>query len=79
MQRIINKTLPLAVQFDDDGSMDFWFFGTTCRKMQDLNLDNYETATSDWKNVQRQLGVGGSNYSILEKLDDIMGFSFDKC
>lgn len=130
VQRIINKTLPLAVQFDDDGSMDFWFFGTTCRKMQDLNLDNYETATSDWKNVQRQLGgcndevlvmkevierfknsskpayilfvsdggihnggkikklmqeaslypifwqfmgVGGSNYSILEKLDDMDG------
>ena len=49
----------------------------SCAK--NLNLDNYETATSDWKNVQRQLGVGGSNYSILEKLDDIMGFSFDKC
>lgn len=130
VQRIINKTLPLAVQFDDDGSMDFWFFGTTCKKMQDLNLDNYETATSEWKTVQRQLGgcndevlvmkevidrfknsskpayvlfvsdggihkggkikklmqkaslypifwqfmgVGGNNYSILEKLDDMDG------
>lgn len=130
VQRIINKTLPLAVQFDDDGSMDFWFFGTTCKKMQDLNLDNYETATQEWKKVQKQLGgcndevlvmkevmerfkdsskpayilfvsdggihnggkikklmqeaslypifwqfmgVGGSNYSILEKLDNMDG------
>lgn len=70
VQRIINKTLPLAVQFDDDGSMDFWFFGTTCKKMQDLNLDNYETATSDWKKVQRQLGGCNDEVLVMKEVID---------
>ena len=29
VQEIVNKTLPLAVQFDDDGQLDFWYYGTT--------------------------------------------------
>lgn len=70
VQRIINKTLPLAVQFDDDGSMDFWFFGTTCKKMQDLNLDNYETATLEWKNVQRQLGGCNDEVPVMKEVID---------
>lgn len=70
VQRIINKTLPLAVQFDDDGSMDFWFFGTTCKKMQDLNLDNYETATLEWKNVQRKLGGCNDEVLVMEEIID---------
>ncbi len=68
VQRIINKTLPLAVQFDDDGSMDFWFFGTKCKKMQDLNLDNYETATLEWKKVQRKLGACNDEIPVMKEV-----------
>lgn len=70
VQRIVNKTLPLAIQFDDDGSMDFWYFGTTCKKMEDITLKNYETATESWKQVQAE--IGGSNYepAILQQVFD---------
>lgn len=70
VQRIIDKTLPLAVQFDDDGSMDFWFFGTNCRKMQDLNLNNYETATENWKQVQKELGGCNDEVSVMYEVID---------
>lgn len=53
-----------AVQFDDDGSMDFWFFGTTCKKMQEASI---------YPIFWQFMGVGGSNYSILEKLDNMDG------
>ncbi len=65
VQRIINETLPLAVQFDNDGSMDFWFFRTKCKKMQDLNLDNYEAVTLERKRVQRKLGACNDEIPVM--------------
>lgn len=60
VQEIVNKTLPLAVQFDDDGELDFWYYGTTARQMESVNLGNYTYAVpSDWKKLM--LDLGGSN------------------
>ncbi len=70
VQTIVNKTLPLAVQFDDDGELDFWYYGTTCRKMPSVNMNNYESAVpEDWKDLRRSLG--GSNNEVLV-MNDIM-------
>ncbi|MBQ4529770.1 MAG: VWA domain-containing protein [Lachnospiraceae bacterium] len=70
VQEIVNKTLPLAVQFDDDGELDFWYYGTTCRKMPSVNMQNYESAVpADWKQLMRTLG--GSNNEVLV-MEDIM-------
>ena len=57
VQEIVNKTLPLAVQFDDDGELDFWYYGTTARRMKSVNLDNYTDAVpADWKRLMMELG-----------------------
>ena len=70
VQEIVNKTLPLAVQFDDDGELDFWYYGTTCKKMPSVNMNNYESAVpEDWKKLMRTLG--GSNNEVLV-MEDIM-------
>ncbi len=64
VQEIVNKTLPLAVQFDDDGELDFWYYGTTCRRMPSVNMKNYESAVpADWKQLMRTLG--GCNNEVL--------------
>lgn len=60
VQEIVNKTLPLAVQFDDDGELDCWYYGTTARRMDSVNLDNYTKAVpKEWK--QLMLDLGGCN------------------
>lgn len=68
VQSIVNKTLPLAVQFDDDGELDFWFYGTTARKMDSVNLKNYMTAVpEDWKHLMLDLG-GRNNEPIVMRM-----------
>ena len=68
VQSIVNKTLPLAVQFDDDGELDFWFYGTTARKMDSVNLKNYTMAVpEDWKHLMLDLG-GRNNEPIVMRM-----------
>ena len=70
VQEIVNKTLPLAVQFDDDGELDFWYYGTTCRRMPSVNMRNYESAVPyDWKSLMTS--IGGRNNEVLV-MNDIM-------
>lgn len=70
VQEIVNKTLPLAVQFDDDGELDFWYYGTTCRRMPAVNMRNYESAVPyDWKSLMSS--IGGRNNEVLV-MNDIM-------
>lgn len=70
VQEIVNRTLPLAVQFDDDGELDFWYYGTTCRRMPSVNMSNYESAVpEDWRKLMSSLG--GCNNEVLV-MNDIM-------
>ncbi len=60
VQEIVNKILPVAVQFDDDGELDFWFYGNNCERRPSVNMSNYESAVPDnWKEIRGR--VGGSN------------------
>lgn len=68
VQEIVNKTLPLAVQFDDDGELDCWFYGTTARRMDSVNLDNYtEAVPQDWKHLMLDLG-GCNNEPVVLRM-----------
>jgi len=70
VQEIVNKTLPLAVQFDDDGELDFWYYGSTYRRMPSVNMKNYESAVpKDWNSLMGRLG-GGTN--AVGVMNDIM-------
>ena len=68
VQEIVNKTLPLAVQFDDDGELDCWYYGTTARRMDSVNLDNYTKAVpKEWKQLMLELG-GCNNEPVVLKM-----------
>ena len=71
VQEIVNKTLPLAVQFDDDGELDFWYYGTTARRMKSVNLDNYTDAVpADWKHLMMELGGRNNEPTVLKMVVD---------
>ena len=68
VQEIVNKTLPLAVQFDDDGELDCWYYGTTARRMDSVNLDNYTKAVpKEWKQLMLELG-GCNNEPVVLRM-----------
>ena len=67
VQEIVNKTLPLAVQFDDDGELDFWYYGSTCRRMPSVNMKNYKEAVPrNWNNLMSQLGGGTDAARVMK-------------
>ena len=65
VQEIVNKILPVAIQFDDDGELDFWFYGSSCERCPSVNMRNYERAVpADWRTLQRKLG-GSNNEPVV--------------
>ncbi|WP_347902894.1 VWA domain-containing protein [Pseudomonas purpurea] len=141
VQEVINRLLPLAVHFDDDGALDCWAFGAKPCQLSSVTLGNYQDYVNQdnggWKKwnvgsrvndepkAMRQVidyyknsgdrtpiyvlfisdggvhenraitklmkeaaklpifwqfvGLGGSGYGILEKLDDMDGRVVDNC
>lgn len=141
VQKIIDRVLPLAVNFDDNGSFECWAFGKNTIRLDDVSMSNFknyiETTHRGWKKwdigpainyepaaieqvIQHYaqfkdniptyivfisdggvhenrkitnlisdaakrpifwqfIGIGGSNYGILEKLDDMAGRVIDNC
>ena len=72
VQDIVNKILPLAVQFDDDGQLDFWYYAQTFAHRPVVDLGNYTSAVPDnWKEVMNELG--GTN-NEPEVIKDIIEF-----
>ncbi len=78
VQAVLDRIAVLAVQFDDDGSMDVWGFGQQHAKYPDVTLDNLDgyIATiqrggkkSAWEILP---GLGGTNNEppVMEELID---------
>ena len=69
VQEIVNKILPVAVQFDNDGELDFWYFGDRCERRPTVNMKNYEQAVPrDWKNLMRKLGFGTNELVVMREV-----------
>ena len=69
VQEIVNKILPIAVQFDDDGELDFWFYGTNCERRPTVNMKNYEQAVpEDWRALQRRIGGSNNEVSVMSEV-----------
>ena len=67
VQDIVNKTLPLAVQFDDDGELDCWYYGSRFKRMSSVNMQNYTSAVpSDWEDLMSDLGYGNDEPKVMQ-------------
>jgi stress response protein SCP2 len=53
VQEVINRLLPLAVHFDDDGELDVWAFSSNLLKLPAATLNNYanfiDTSKGGWR------------------------------
>ena len=69
VQEIVNKILPIAVQFDDDGELDFWYFGDRCERRPSVNMKNYEQAVpQDWEKLMSKLGYGTNELVVMREV-----------
>lgn len=141
VQKVVDRLMPLAINFDNDGSFECWAFGQLTTQLDDVTLSNVNqfitTSQGGWQNWQvgsryneeipaieavinfyqkfndnipvyvlfisdggvgsskkmqqiltqaaylpifwQFVGIGGSNYGVLEKLDDMGGRIVDNC
>lgn len=141
VQKVVNRLMPLAISFDNNGSFECWAFAQYTTQLDDVSLANVNDfinqTHSGWRNWQvgarineeipaieavinyyqkfndglpvyvlfisdggvgngRQMqkvltqaatlpifwqfvGIGGRNYGVLEKLDDMTGRVVDNC
>lgn len=56
VQKVVNRLMPLAIHFDDDGSFECWAFAAKTTQLNDVTLDNVNdfinTTQRGWKNWQ---------------------------
>lgn len=77
VQKTINRLVPLGLTFDDNGTIDVFLFSDKYKKIDDLNLSNYESYVTK---VVRNSGfsMGGTSYAPVLKAiiegDVIKGF-----
>lgn len=141
VQEVVNRLLPLAVHFDDDGELDCWAFGERAQQLTPVSMANYanfiDTDNGGWKKWRlgarynceieaikaavahyskstdrtpvyilfisdggvhdnrritqaiveaaklpifwQFIGIGGKDYGILERLDEMKGRVVDNC
>ena len=70
VQRAMDKLLPIALMFDDDGSLDTWTFACEAQNLSSINLDNIKDYIKTEKGGWSKWTVGGVNNepSVMRKL-----------
>lgn len=61
VQETVERIAPVALRLDDDGSMDTWFYASSCKQVEALNADNLEGF------VARTLPSPGDAIGAVEK------------
>ncbi|MBQ8904818.1 MAG: VWA domain-containing protein [Ruminococcus sp.] len=71
VQSIVKKMLPLAVQFDNDGSLDFWLYGSLPRRMPAVTMKNFEFAVPmPFEQTMFDLGYGNNEPDVMRQVID---------
>lgn len=78
VQAVLDRIAVLAVQFDDDGSMDIWGFAAKHSKYPDVTLDNLDGYIDSIQNAKQRSaweilpGLGGTNNEppVMEEIVD---------
>ncbi|MGM9998506.1 MAG: VWA domain-containing protein [Candidatus Bruticola sp.] len=66
VQEVVNRVVPIAVQFDDDGQFDCWFFGDLYKKVPVVTLKNYkQTVPEDWPSLMKKLGYMNNEPAVM--------------
>lgn len=59
VQAAIERIMPIASQFDDDGELDLWIFENSYRRLESVNMNNFYGMA---KKIYEEYSMGGTNY-----------------
>jgi stress response protein SCP2 len=69
VQKVIDRMLPIAVAFDDDGSLESWCYGSTPKELSPITLDNYakyvKKEQKGWEKWMSACGYGNDETQII--------------
>lgn len=68
VQRVVDKIVPLAMEFDENEEFDFIYFGGEDKLMPNVNLLNYQNATDGWEKIMKKIGYGTNLVSPINKI-----------
>ncbi|MGM9991997.1 MAG: VWA domain-containing protein [Candidatus Bruticola sp.] len=69
VQEVVNRVVPIAVQFDDDEQFDCWFFGDLYQKVPAVTLQNYkQTVPEDWPSLMKKLCYMNNEPRIMTEI-----------
>lgn len=67
VQSIIERIIPLALHFDDNGELDFWIFQDDFKRLDGITLDNFYCLANE---VRRHNRMGGTKYApVMQDVD----------
>ena len=75
VQAILEKILPIALEFDDNGTLDVWLFDDYFRRMPGMNINNYYDYVQK-EILDKRYHMGGTNYAPV--INDIKKFYIDE-
>lgn len=65
VQSVIEKILPLAMEFDDNNTMEVWIFENGYHRLPDINLSNYKDYVKT--QITNKYEMGGTKYAPVMK------------
>jgi hypothetical protein len=66
VQNVLERLLPIAMQFDDNGEMEVWLFENGCRRVAPISLNNFYGYIKN-ENFLNKYHMGGTNYAPVMK------------
>lgn len=60
VQALIERIIPIALKFDDNGELDFWIFENGFNRLNSITMNNFHGLAKEIKDNYR---MGGTNYS----------------
>jgi len=81
VQEVVNRVLPLAVNFDDDGMIECWAFGDYPQHLTPVGLHNFrgyiDTDNGGWRNWQLGSRIN-TEWRVIEQVIDYCKRSGDQ-
>lgn len=65
VQSIVENIFPIALEFDDNKSMEMWIFENGFHRLPDLTMDNFHGYVG--REIRSKYSMGGTNYAPVMK------------
>lgn len=66
VQRTLNRLVPLGLRFDDNGELDVWLFHNRFKRLEGMDLSNFEDYVNEVMIASRE-SFGGTSYAPVLK------------